>query len=222
MSNIILQHFTGQLRDLDMLSIKNIRAYASRIGAEYKFISGQVFRDWLTPPCQKLIMLDEQFDEYDNVVMLDIDMFVTKDLTESVFDAPGVGMHDKATSTRTRDEVFRKFGTIPKDGFYIGGAIYKFDRATRQALRNAMPDNDAWMKKYSQAYRYEDEGMIAELWYRAGLPKDNQYIDRRWCQCSFRPELVDGLIHIRTKVTPEGPKVPKIENHNRLIQQGVI
>ena len=33
--NIILQHFDGELRELDKLSIDNIRNYADMVGAEY-------------------------------------------------------------------------------------------------------------------------------------------------------------------------------------------
>ena len=36
MKNIILQHFDGELRPLDKLSMKNIQAYAEMVGAEYK------------------------------------------------------------------------------------------------------------------------------------------------------------------------------------------
>ena len=91
MRNIILQHFTGKLRPLDKLSVENISAYAERIGVEYQFVEGQVFREHLTPPCQKVHILDEKWDEYDDVLMLDIDMFVTKNLRLNVFKAEGVG-----------------------------------------------------------------------------------------------------------------------------------
>jgi hypothetical protein len=36
--NIILQHFDGELRELDYLSIANIKQYAKMVGAEYKLI----------------------------------------------------------------------------------------------------------------------------------------------------------------------------------------
>jgi len=49
MANIILQHFDGNLRPLDELSIENIKAYAKMVGAEYELIRGKPFRGlWST------------------------------------------------------------------------------------------------------------------------------------------------------------------------------
>ena len=42
--NIILQHFVGELRELDKLSNDNIRNYADMVGAEYQLITGKPFR----------------------------------------------------------------------------------------------------------------------------------------------------------------------------------
>ena len=48
MTNIILQHFDGDLRPLDELSVENISAYAKMIGAEYRLIKGKPFNKRLT------------------------------------------------------------------------------------------------------------------------------------------------------------------------------
>ena len=74
MSNITLQHFDGELRPLDRLSIQNIKEYANMVGAEYQLITGKPFRKHLTSPCQKVYMIDEVWDKYNDVLMLDIDM----------------------------------------------------------------------------------------------------------------------------------------------------
>tara|TARA_R110002167_G_scaffold203832_1_gene407812 strand:- start:106 stop:234 length:129 start_codon:yes stop_codon:yes gene_type:complete len=42
MKNIILQHYTGELGELEKLSQKNIQEYAKACGAEYKLIQGNV------------------------------------------------------------------------------------------------------------------------------------------------------------------------------------
>ena len=94
MKNIILQHFTGELRELDKLSIENIKKYASLVGADYRFIEGQVFRKHLASPCQKVYMLDKEFDEYDTILMLDIDMFTPIGMTENVFECEGIGLYN--------------------------------------------------------------------------------------------------------------------------------
>jgi hypothetical protein len=41
--------------------------------------------------------------------------------------------------------------------------------------------------------------------------------------CSYREGIENAaLIHIRTKVTPTGPKRKKIENYNELVRRGLI
>jgi hypothetical protein len=48
-------------------------------------------------------------------------------------------------------------------------------------------------------------------------------LDDKWCQCSFLPNPQDaGFIHIRTKITPQGPKRKKIENYNELERKGIL
>jgi hypothetical protein len=58
---------------------------------------------------------------------------------------------------------------------------------------------------------------------RAGIKSEDTYLDQKWCQCSFLPNPEKaGFIHVRTKVTPAGPKREKIENYNQLVKQGVL
>ena len=77
--NIILQHFDGELRELDKLSIDNIRNYADMVGAEYQLITGKPFRKHLTSPCQKVYMLDKCWDKYEDVLTDEqYDLFCTK------------------------------------------------------------------------------------------------------------------------------------------------
>lgn len=70
MTNIILQHFDGQLRELDKLSVSNIQQYAEMVGADYKMIVGKPFNTRLTSACQKVHMISAEFDQYDDVMML--------------------------------------------------------------------------------------------------------------------------------------------------------
>lgn len=219
MANIILQHFAGELRELDILSIENIKKYSSLIGAEYELVLGYPFRTHLTAPCQKVVLLDEKYDNYDQVLMLDIDMFATKNLSENVFETEsGIGLH-----ADTQDYLGQRLAGTGRIGFfsaYWGGSFYKMDRITRQKIRAQFPKTDEWMNMYNAPYTYEDEGIIAELYAKTDLPIKN--INRKWCQCSFLPVLTDGFIHIRTKITPAGPKRTKLENYNLLLEKGII
>jgi hypothetical protein len=218
MRNIILQHFTGKLRTLDKLSVENISAYAERIGVEYQFVEGQVFREHLTPPCQKLHILDEKWDEYDDVLMLDIDMFVTKNLRLNVFKAEGVGLFADVQK-RLKNRLVQH-GRIESESAYFGGAIYKLTKQQRQSLRDGIPEDDSWMDPYNEAYQFEDEGIMSELFHRTDTQWSN--LDQKWCQDSYIPEHKAGMIHVRTKIKPEGPKREKIDNFYDLQMRGVI
>jgi|TARA_R110000850_G_scaffold459_13_gene2878 hypothetical protein len=218
MRNIILQHFTGKLRTLDKLSVENISAYAERIGVEYQFVEGQVFREHLTPPCQKLHILDEKWDEYDDVLMLDIDMFVTKNLRLNVFKAEGVGLFADVQK-RLKNRLVQH-GRIESESAYFGGAIYKLTKQQRQSLRDGIPEDNSWMDPYNEAYQFEDEGIMSELFHRTDTQWSN--LDQKWCQDSYMPEHKAGMIHVRTKIKPEGPKREKIDNFYDLQMRGVI
>ena len=91
--NIILQHFDGKLRPLDELSMANMQEYAKLVGADYELVTGRPFRRHLTGACQKVYMLDEKYDAYDQVLMVDIDMFAPNGMTENIFDLQGVGLY---------------------------------------------------------------------------------------------------------------------------------
>jgi len=169
-------------------------------------------------------MLDSVWDEYDTVVMLDIDMFAPKGMIENVFDVPGVGLHEQ-TQTRLHTSLVNTYPLISsKLTPYWGGAIYKFDRAARQQLRGPLEAGDVgWMQNYNRRYHFGDEGIVHTLAMKSGYNPPNPYMDKKWCQCSFLPEPEKaGFIHIRTKITPSGPKRQKIENLRALQEQGII
>ncbi|KKN37879.1 hypothetical protein LCGC14_0759210 [marine sediment metagenome] len=224
MKNIILQHWTGELDELAILSSKNIAAYAKKVGADYRLLRGNVFRENLTPPMQKLYMLDEEFDSYDYVVMLDMDVFVRKELDINIFtDVNGMGRH-----TPIQDQLVKKLVKLyPHLGNlnypYWGGSIYRLDRNTRKLLR--LHFNDKEMQTFSKPYHFEDEGVMHRLAVLADLKeREDLYLDGSvWNISSFEPDVANGyFIHIRTKITPSGPKRTKIENYRDLVKRGLI
>lgn len=217
--NIILQHFDGKLRELDKLSVENISQYAKSIGADYQLVDGKPFRKHLTAPCQKAVVIDERWDDYDNVLMLDPDMFVTRTHFIDVFTVPGIGSHGP-TQMRLKHKLI-SMGRIDKDSNYWAGSFYKMNRHTRKLLREQIPRKDDWMNDYNKPYQFEDEGILAELAYKAKIKID--YIDLSWNQCSFLPNPgLAKMIHIRTKITPLGPKRDKILNYKELAERGII
>jgi len=222
--NIILQHFDGDLRPLDEKSVENIMAYADMVGAEYRLIRGKPFRKHLTSPCQKVHMLHKEFDEYDQVLMLDIDMFAPKGMTENIFDLQGVGLYAD-TQKMLHRKIAAQYPMIASLSVpYWGGAIYKMDKTMRMTLRQHLDGNEGWMNNYNKLYHFEDEGIMHTLAYYQGLKCEDKYIlDQKWCQCSFLPNPENaGFIHVRTKITPTGPKREKIENYNELVSKGIL
>lgn len=217
--NIILQHFDGELRELDKLSVENIKKYAADINAEYQLVTGKPFRKHLTSPCQKVCIINQQWDEYDNVLMLDIDVFVRKNLTTNIFDVPGNGVHG-STQVRLKEKLVN-LRRINKFNPYWAGSIYKFSRQERQLLRSVVPANDRWMDEFNKPYNFEDEGILAQLAGKVNFP--TSYLDFSWNQCSFLPNPEKAkMIHVRTKITPQGPKRNKIDNYYELVSKGIL
>lgn len=220
MKNIILQHWTGDLGELEQLSSANIKKYAQKLGADYRMLRGQVFRKELTPPCQKLYMLDEEFDEYDVVVMLDPDMFTRKGMEDNIFNECGVGK-----TTEIQDMLLGSLVQVCRslanpDYPYWGGAIRRMDRDLRQKLRVHINDEN-WLP-LSKSYRFEDEGIMHRLMTLAKI-KDTTTLERKWSHGSFEEGIEEAaLIHIRTKIAPNGPKRAKLDNYKALVARGII
>ena len=223
MRNIILQHFDGEMRPLDYESMWNIMDYADMVDADYKLVLGKPFRENLTNACQKVHMLHEEFDDYDNVLMLDIDMFRPEAMRLNVFDQPGIGLYADVQQNLHRRLIqwYPMLGSM--DAPYWGGAIYKMDRLTRQTLRKQLGGNEGWMQNFNKPYNYEDEGIMHVLAMRSGMKFKEPYLDRKWCQCSFLPNPERaGFIHVRTKITPQGPKREKMLNWKELVDKKII
>jgi hypothetical protein len=214
--NLILQHWTGAIDALGEASSANIRAYADRIGAEYRLLRGDVFRPGLTAPMQKLQMLSAEFDGYDMVVMLDLDMFAVSGIAENIFtDVEGTGLFSEYTQ-KVFERCRREHPTLcDKRYAYWGGAIYRLPLELRQRLRRHIKDED--LQQFNRSF--QDEGVMHRLATFEKIEQDK--IPDRWCHCSYRPDPEKAaMIHVRTKIAPNGPKRTKIENYRAL--RGVI
>jgi len=221
--NIILQHYTGDLGKLEEASVANIESYAKKVGAEYQLLRGQVFREDMTSPIQKLHMLGEEFDRYDTVIMLDIDMFAPKNQEENVFNVPGIGLHEKVQTDLLRrlTQTYPHLSSLKHP--YWGGAIYKLTKSDRMHLRKGFEPDDKWMYNYNRRYHWGDEGIMHTLAVRTDFNPLIPYMHKKWCQCSFLPNPEKaGFIHVRTKVTPNGPKRDKYDNYKELQAKGIL
>lgn len=225
MKNIILQHWTGPMNELGEKSSSNIQRYANKLGADYQLLQGNVFNPSLSPPMQKLFMLDETFDEYDIVVMLDIDMFTRKGMEDNIFDPSitGVGMIS-AFQEHLFKKVQRRHPTLTNPVYpYWGGAIYKLPRELRQQLRVHI--NERELKHFTGTGNYEDEGAMHRLATLAKVPKQKLPDDRKWCFGSYEDGVEQSaIIHIRPRMKKDGVMVgaPKMDVYADLITRGLI
>lgn len=222
MNNIILQHWDGDIDELTRLSASNIKDYANSLGADHRLIRGQPFQQGLTSPCQKLIMLDPQFDEYDTVVMMDPDMFVRKNIDRDIFrDETGIGRHYGIQETLVRN-LTRRFPLLGDPNYaYWGGSIYRLERTMRVKLREQIRYNEV----IQFSGNYEDEGIMHRLAVLAGIKnhKANYLTRDMWNKSSFEEDVEDSyIVHIRTKIKQGGPKQAKIENYKALVERGLI
>lgn len=224
--NIILQHYTGTLGELERLSVENISAYAKFCDVDYQFVRGNVFHPSLSAPCQKLIMLDERWDDYDYVVMCDADMFTRKGLDKNIFtDDTGIGRHYGIQEHLVKG-LAKRFPLMGDPKYpYWGGSIYRLSREVRQRLRKEIVEHEIIQFNNN----YEDEGIMHRLAVRANMKVDeNTYLTRDlWNKSSFEEDVEEGyIIHIRPKVkkTPgrPAPKRPKIENYKALVERGIL
>ena len=219
MTNIILQHYTGELGELELLSKANISAYADQVGADYKLILGNAFHPDLSPPCQKLAILNEEFDDYDDAVIVDLDMFTRMGLTENVFEVPGIGV-STWFQRRLKWKNIRTFtGMVYIMGTYWGGAIWKLTRDQRQKFRAALSDVD--IMKYNN--KLEDEGIMHALAYKVGIRNEVMPGGDKWAHGSYMDGVENcALIHVRPSLAQKTGKVPKMEVFHSLVERGLI
>tara|TARA_B100002019_G_scaffold59522_2_gene51023 strand:- start:544 stop:1212 length:669 start_codon:yes stop_codon:yes gene_type:complete len=222
MKKIILQHWTGELGELENLSSANIQKYAKFCGADYKLLRGSVFNRGVSTQSQKMHMLSEEFDDYDVVVMMDIDMFVRKGCTANIFtDETGMGRHYNIQETLVKKLAAKWPLLCNADYPYWGGSCYRLEKDIRQEFRKHLHIHE--MIQFNGTYN--DEGIMHRCAVLADFKvKPGIYFDRQqWNYSSFE-ETVDEayIIHIRPKVKLGGPKAPKIENYRALVKRNLI
>ncbi len=220
MNRLVLQHYTGTLGEVEKLSVGNIQKFAARFDAEYRFLEGNVFSPELSAPMQKLVMLDERFDDYDVVVMMDADMFVRKGLEEDLFRQEGIGVSG-AFQRRLKWAMIRKMkGLVHWRYPYWNGSLWKLDRWHRQTFRSNLHKVD--LQKYSNG-RLEDEGVMHQLTRHSGFTGGILPGGDRWAMSSWSEDIDKAaLIHIRPNIVRQGPKRPKIETLRDFVNRGLI
>ncbi len=91
MKNLLMQLWKGPtLNEEARTSSKLMKAYAKRIGAEYKLFRDTTFADKLSDDPLYYewlgVMFDEEQEKYDKICQVDLDIFPVENLEESIFD----------------------------------------------------------------------------------------------------------------------------------------
>lgn len=197
--NLLLQHWHGEPSPVERGSWESMAAYARRVGAEHKILSGELVRGVRNPQMHKLHMLSDQFDDHDVVVMVDSDMFARKGAAD-IFEASGIGVSEtlqKELKESVRRKVPHRFGKSDAD--FYGGAVYRLTREDRQALRAHM---DPGVLRDFDAYKKGcDEGVMHYLATQAGFKGRGLVGGDLWACSSYAPEREWAhFIHIRRRV----------------------
>ena len=135
--NIIYQYWQGDLKPGVVYSTRLMKEYADRIGAEYRFdhniqiASKTVNVPIYYEPANPLV--DPSFDEYDNVALVDVDVFPTEGLTDDMFMLDG---EDACICTEPKQPYFRQI-------YNVAGITNANDVKWTQHLKNV------WNIEYS-------------------------------------------------------------------------
>jgi len=223
MKKLILQHWTGELDELAKISAENIKEYAKMVGSDYHFIEGNQFhRSATRPPLQKLALLNKEFDDYDVVVMTDMDMVVKKGANQSIFDdESGIGVRAFHEDRVKRNCIAAKPFWFDMSYCYWGGSTTRWNKEMRIKFREQL--NPAEIAFFDTDRYAVDEGMMYRLSCKVGLVdagKNSKYHfdGLKWQHPSFLTEGLDRaqLVHIR------GKGKTKIERYRELKERGIV
>lgn len=230
MKNILLQHYEGELSDVAKISIRQMQEYAEKVGAEYRLLTGKPFMPELKfqgrkALCNnKLAMINEEFDEYDVVVMVDPDMVLSKNIKDNIFtDETGLGICTDHIRRNAWARCRAKFPFLTSgEHLFASGSVWRLDRKTRQKLRAAVDPKE--VKMFGDTI-FVDEGIMHRLCVVANIKATPENIlPNKWSYCSYLPDPLNNGVFIHLRKTPpdKSETIEKIEAYNRLLKEGII
>lgn len=165
MDNLIYQYYVSPQKKPDWVDIgvNSAKEYANTIGVEHQFYE----KKWVNssiPVFESLrVIFDESFDEYDNILFLDVDMIINT--SENIFDIPvaDVGMvHEHGVKNRPPVP-----GARFDDSFWLNYFHHPFRGIVSYAQRHLDPQF-SW-KKHKKEFLLYNGGL--QLWSRDGRLK---------------------------------------------------
>jgi len=174
MNNIILQHWNGDLPSWASVARQTMENYAQAIGCDYELVTGHPVGKQHGPWSQKLCHLDEKYDKYDKVLMLDMDTIATRK-NANVFDRPEVGViHERAMMGPHRARTPKGApGLYNRGELVFFGNFIMLKRGQRLALREHL-DWNLFEKEIIDHY-CGDEIIMHYLLDKSGILKGKPY-----------------------------------------------
>lgn len=208
MKNIIYQYWNGTIRKSARAGVENMKKYAQRIGADYRFDENPKYFKNLNASASKYYdcfrpIYDEAFHEYDNVMFADTDVFAVQDLKENVFDAltgeiamctepfqPKQRQITLGRITTQKDELWARVvkdkfgGTLPRDEdnllkVYNSGVVLYSNTGLLKAKEEFVPFND-YIKEmqHIDVFYTLDQPYLHAMVYSTSI--DFQELDNGW------------------------------------------
>jgi len=189
MANLILQHWNNlngkSMPEWASCATQTIRKYSQSIGVEYRLIDGWPMGEFRGAVSQKLALILEEYDEYDQVLMLDADMIATRHI-DDVFQYEGIGrLHLKAMSSQQATKQGKYWPNLYRQGepLFFGNFI-KLTREERQALRKHIPSeemcnenmSDPSLSRFKTSMPPNDEQQMHWMIHQSGILKDKKQL----------------------------------------------
>jgi len=206
MKNLILQHWHGKLENWAHTCKISVENYARRVGADYELLKGFPMGDWFPNTTskpwlviQKIFMLNEKYDEYNDVLLLDMDMLVTNNF-DNIFNYEGVGrLHKKGMTEVNASKNGRKWPKLYTQGkpMFFGNVV-KLTREERMQLRAAL-DTDVIHNSISEdGLPPNDEIIMHHLIVKSDALKNKNKLEiphARFCDLPEEADPKATLIH---------------------------
>ena len=204
MRNLILQYWTGPLPEWARLAMKSIELYAKDISVDYQLVSGWPLGEFRGTVSQKICLVKEEYDSYDNVLMLDTDM-VYSGIADDAFQYDGIGRyHLKAMSSHLSSKQGRYWPRLYKqDSPLFFGNFIKLNREQRITLRAALPNeefvsankSDPRLSRFNTSMPPNDEQTLHYMIHTSGMTADNFVPHNRFCDLPEESHPMATLMH---------------------------
>tara|TARA_B100000575_G_C23143302_1_gene666136 strand:- start:8915 stop:9634 length:720 start_codon:yes stop_codon:yes gene_type:complete len=177
--NIIVQHWSGPKHEWVRWAEKSVRKYCKTIGCEYELLTdfplGDIVEQKKEKPyqvIQKLSVLGERFDKYEQLLLLDMDMVATP-VAENVFNHKGIGrLHLVGMEQANASKNGRKWPNLYHEDYpMFFGNFIKLNRQQRRTLHAALVNNKEEIinKNFSEdGLPPNDEIILHHLFYLTG------------------------------------------------------